>query len=302
MKITGELLKSERIKRDLKIQDVAYSLKLSSRIIMALEDGDIAELPSKTFIRGFVKSYAEYLKLDSAAVLRQFQEEMGSTHPVPRVPPPKSFQEQQSTNSTQNRQEDLGETVIQRDYSSGFTKKNTFVFIGIALLVLTIALVNQFITKYQKEADVTSTQQELLGQSISSDSSLQTNALASVPSSLDSTLVSADNQSANLSNDNLLTKPLSQEVSAASFQTPEPSVGKPVEILIEAKKDTQFEFAKGNTNQFQKINLKKNAFQLLKSNAGLHLRTMDGSSLHVTVNGVSKGTLSTNEKPVQITY
>ena len=31
MKITGELLKSERIKKDLTVQDIAYALKLNSK-------------------------------------------------------------------------------------------------------------------------------------------------------------------------------------------------------------------------------------------------------------------------------
>ena len=77
MKITGELLKAERVKKDISIADVAGSLKLSSRIITAIESGDIADLPAKTFIRGFVKSYAQFLKLDSDLILRQFLEEMG---------------------------------------------------------------------------------------------------------------------------------------------------------------------------------------------------------------------------------
>ena len=88
MKITGEMLKSERINQKLSIQDVAASLKLSVKIISSIEAGNIEVLPAKTFVRGFVKSYAQLLKLDSDLVLRQFQEEMGTTNPMPKVPPP----------------------------------------------------------------------------------------------------------------------------------------------------------------------------------------------------------------------
>jgi cytoskeleton protein RodZ len=45
-------------------------------------------LPAKTFVRGFVRSYAEFLKINPEIVLRQFQEEMGTTSPLPKVPPP----------------------------------------------------------------------------------------------------------------------------------------------------------------------------------------------------------------------
>lgn len=90
MKITGELLKTERIRQNLTVQDIAQALKLSSKIINALESGETEVLPAKTFIRGFVKSYAQYLKLDTTQVMNQFQEEMGSTHPLPKTPPPSS--------------------------------------------------------------------------------------------------------------------------------------------------------------------------------------------------------------------
>ena len=74
MKITGELLKAERLKKNYSVAEVANSLKLSSRIVVSIEAGDIDELPAKTFIRGFVKSYAQFLKLDSDLILRQFLE------------------------------------------------------------------------------------------------------------------------------------------------------------------------------------------------------------------------------------
>ena len=90
MKITGELLKAERIKKNYTVAEVANSLKLSSRIINSIESGDVNELPAKTFIRGFVKSYSQFLKLDSDLILRQFLEEMGSTQPLPKVPPPQA--------------------------------------------------------------------------------------------------------------------------------------------------------------------------------------------------------------------
>jgi cytoskeleton protein RodZ len=89
MKITGELLKSERINQGLSIQQVSLALKLSPKIISAIESGNSEELPAKTFVRGFVKSYSEYLKMDPVVVLRQFQEEMGSTAPLPKTAPPK---------------------------------------------------------------------------------------------------------------------------------------------------------------------------------------------------------------------
>lgn len=81
MKKTGQLLREARESRRISLQEVSIHLKINSRILKALEDGDMEQLPAKTFLRGFVQSYAQFLRLDGTEVLELFQSEMGSTHP-----------------------------------------------------------------------------------------------------------------------------------------------------------------------------------------------------------------------------
>ncbi len=81
MKKTGQRLKEARESRGISLQEVSVHLKISNRILRALEEGDSAQLPAKTFLRGFVQSYAQLLRLDSAEILELFQAEMGTTHP-----------------------------------------------------------------------------------------------------------------------------------------------------------------------------------------------------------------------------
>lgn len=81
MKKTGQLLKEARENKGISLQEVSIHLKISSRILRSLEEGDKDQLPAKTFLRGFVQSYAQFLKLDGAEVLELFQAEMGTTHP-----------------------------------------------------------------------------------------------------------------------------------------------------------------------------------------------------------------------------
>src|SRR3954468_17398638 len=83
MKRTGEILRKEREARGLSLHEIGLSLKINSKILKAIEDGDTTQLPAKTFLRGFVQSYAAYLKLNVEEVLRVFAEEMGSTRPQP---------------------------------------------------------------------------------------------------------------------------------------------------------------------------------------------------------------------------
>lgn len=87
MKKTGEILKKAREEKGLSLHEIGLSLKISSKVLKAIEEGDDAQLPAKTFLRGFVQSYANFLHLNSDQVLEVFYEEMGSTKPQPYIRP-----------------------------------------------------------------------------------------------------------------------------------------------------------------------------------------------------------------------
>lgn len=61
----GSVLRAEREKRGLSLDSVAEHLKISARILRALEEGDESALPHTVYVRGFVRSYGNYLGLDS---------------------------------------------------------------------------------------------------------------------------------------------------------------------------------------------------------------------------------------------
>ena len=65
----GALLRAAREAAGLTVDAVAQQLKLASRQVRAIEDGDFTQLPGRTFVRGFVRNYARLLHLDPDAVL-----------------------------------------------------------------------------------------------------------------------------------------------------------------------------------------------------------------------------------------
>jgi cytoskeleton protein RodZ len=65
----GALLRNARERGGLSIEDVSQQLKLAPRQVKALEDGNFALLPGRTFVRGFVRNYARLLKLDAVEVM-----------------------------------------------------------------------------------------------------------------------------------------------------------------------------------------------------------------------------------------
>lgn len=326
MKITGELLKSERIKKDLSIQDVAYALKLSVRIITAIENGNTEDLPAKTFVRGFVKSYADYLKVDSDNVLRQFQEEMGSTHPVPKTiataaapglttSPEVGATPSQPASSTVAFRQSV-ESINGKKMEGGLTRKNIVYIAVVTTLVILIAIINKIANHYQNEipqvADATTEGVPVNTEAVVA-SSPSVVAAETVPTdiadalSASSTLTSADEVAVPAASATPTTAPetaAAQVVNSAPEKTvaAEKSKGQPVEVLIEAKKDSYIDYAKGNTTEFKRLTLKANTYQILKSQAGLHLRAADGSAVSITVNGVSKGPMAPANKFVEMTF
>lgn len=327
MKITGELLKSERINKNLTPQDVAHALKLSPRIVQAIENGQIEELPAKTFIRGFVKSYADYLKIDTESVLKQFQEEMGSTLPVTKTSTFAPSDQISSTAQSSNKRSkiDFGgqaESISGKKYEGGLTKNHITTFTVVLSLVIAIVTINKIISHYEKELlpSVAKEKTPVKAEPVIDNSianSVQA-AQESVPVQASATTVLAVSGSTNSQtmihsnapdNKNIATTKETEKVEPEKIDRQtitkpplEKSKGTPVEMLLEARKDTIVEYTKGNTSDFKKIILKANTYQILKSSSGLHIRAEDGSAINITINGQNKGLLSPTNKSVEITY
>jgi cytoskeletal protein RodZ len=294
MKITGELLKAERIKQDIKLSDIAFALKLSIKVIQSIEAGQVESLPSKTFVRGFVKSYAEYLKLDSVSVLKQFQEEMGSTSPVPKSPPPMPINDNQKKPSKEP--EPL--TAINEKMSSGgLTRNHIVIFVVVTLFTIFFATINHFMNQYSKERIETivstspdQTPSPALG-TTDPGSQQSTNVESAVASTVN---VNYSDTSADQA------APIENQKNEIEYPSNTPSSGKPVEVVIEAKKDLMLQYAKGESVIFEKIFIKAGSYQVIRSAAGLHLRTEDGSAMALTVNGIIKPI--DKSKPLQLAF
>ena len=82
----GAALRQEREKRGLLVDDVADHLKISTRLVRALEEGDRSSLPHLAYTRGFVRSYAVYLGMAadevSSALLAMSEEREDEAAPM----------------------------------------------------------------------------------------------------------------------------------------------------------------------------------------------------------------------------
>lgn len=68
----GETLKAARLALGLTIEKVANQLNLTTQMISDLEENDYRRISAIVFIRGYLKAYANFLKLDPQTILGQF--------------------------------------------------------------------------------------------------------------------------------------------------------------------------------------------------------------------------------------
>ncbi len=79
----GEALRSTRERRGLSIAEVAQDTRISPRFLEALESEQFDELPAPVYVRGFIRSYASYLKIESQPLLDQLVGGNGASGPAP---------------------------------------------------------------------------------------------------------------------------------------------------------------------------------------------------------------------------
>ncbi|MTI09159.1 helix-turn-helix domain-containing protein [Curvivirga aplysinae] len=71
----GDILRDERILRDEDLKDVAKALAIRLPFMEAIENSEPQNLPGAAYALGFVRSYADYLGLDSRELVEQYKQE-----------------------------------------------------------------------------------------------------------------------------------------------------------------------------------------------------------------------------------
>lgn len=82
----GEMLREERERRELPLDEVARETRISVRYLAALESADLRDLPGGVFNKGYVRSYARYLDLDPEPIVLAYLEEEQAQKEEGQVP------------------------------------------------------------------------------------------------------------------------------------------------------------------------------------------------------------------------
>jgi cytoskeleton protein RodZ len=83
MPSAGELLRSERLKKNRSLAEIASQTRISRRYLEAIETDSTADLPGEFFYKSFIRQYANALELDSATTERILSSAVPLNEPDP---------------------------------------------------------------------------------------------------------------------------------------------------------------------------------------------------------------------------
>ena len=151
MKKTGTILKEAREKKGISIYEVSTATKINTKNLMAMEEGAIERLPPKTFLRGFVASYATYLQIDTNEILKVFFEEMGSTRPEVAVRDQVTGELQKGDDARDSSRTDMSVIAALTDNKKiGYFK--IYGIVAILILIVIIGVIKRKMDSYESES------------------------------------------------------------------------------------------------------------------------------------------------------
>lgn len=82
----GNTLREARARRGLDILECESGTKIRAKYIRAMEEEQFDLMPSPAYVRGFLRTYAEFLDLDGRLMLDEYESRFGQTGPPTEEP------------------------------------------------------------------------------------------------------------------------------------------------------------------------------------------------------------------------
>jgi len=342
MKKVGEILKEKREGMKLGLHEVAAVLKINQKTLAAIESGETDPLLNRTFIRGFIRSYATFLKLDSKEMLQLYLLQSGEgTKLVYSADDSSQNNDGASIEAPDEKPIDI-HTKSNMEKRIPFQAENqsqSYLLVGILglVVVLSVAFAIKATMKRYKNETIVIPQTNIardsepvnLPESAKPVTPEELKAL-SLPATTPDPIISLET-SATENKKPMSEKPISQEATEPVTQV------KPVVPVVEAKPivPTKPEVAKPDLastpaveatpaisgakevivesqgdvsisysieNKVNTIQLKKDQVHTFKVQGPIQLQISDGQMINVNVNGRDIGKPSTQAGPVSVTY
>ena len=82
----GNSLREARYRQQLELSDVELATKIRGRYLQALEEESFEALPAQTYVKGFLRTYADYLGLDGQLYVDEYNSRYSVGEDEPREP------------------------------------------------------------------------------------------------------------------------------------------------------------------------------------------------------------------------
>ncbi len=295
MKLTGQLLKKNREEQNLSLAEVSMATKISPKILSSIEEGDLSSLPAKTFLRGFVRSYAAFLKMDLDQVLDSFQDEMGSTLAEPQI-------EAGTTDPSWTGGSSLPPMTDRSNISKALA------IVGIVVLIVLIVSVRNLIQKYEQEAQVGSLPEDLptLATPAQPLEPIPTAGEESEPESGETSpapeaMAEAPPPPERPPMEEAETQPVEAQSPPPSPSPGETARGEPMEIIFEALDRVQISFRSPGRG-VERIILEPDQVHTLRAQGVLAVELSDGGAVNVILNGRDLGVPGDLGRPKRLRF
>ena len=87
----GSTLQEARTRQGLELQDAAEATRIRVKFLAALEGERFAELPAEVYAKAFLRTYADYLGLESELFVAELNARIVASRPPPPPPPEPRF-------------------------------------------------------------------------------------------------------------------------------------------------------------------------------------------------------------------
>ena len=154
----GQLLKKARETKNLSIEDIVQQTKINSNVLRHLENDNLPQLPSKTYVKGFVLSYAKAVGIDQESAkeileltysLQDGSSEM--TDDRPEVSTEKESRPVKTSKPVNHDAEEIKETLTSIAQSL-FNKKIFYSIIALVILGSIVNGLNSFFSQLTSES------------------------------------------------------------------------------------------------------------------------------------------------------
>jgi hypothetical protein len=82
----GNSLREARVRQHLELTEIELATKIRARYLRALEEEAFDALPAQTYVKGFLRTYADYLGLDGQLYVDEFNSRYGAEGEEPAEP------------------------------------------------------------------------------------------------------------------------------------------------------------------------------------------------------------------------